>query len=81
MSIWVGYTQEGMAVKEEQVVYHDVRQAPFQIYGLWNPQINFHRIPDEIATKTSDAVVTHNKSAAGGRVRFCTDSPYITIRL
>jgi hypothetical protein len=81
MSVWVGYKQEGLSVKEENIVYCDVRQAPFKIYGLWNPQINFHRMPEEVAKNTSEAVVTHNKSAAGGRVRFCTDSPYVAIRI
>lgn len=81
MSVWIGYKQEGLAVKEENVVYHDVRQTPFKIYGLWNPKINFHRIPDEVAQNVSEAVVTHNKSAAGGRVRFCTDSSYIALRI
>ena len=81
MSVWIGYKQEGLSVQEENVVYHDVRQTPFNIYGLWNPQMDFHRMPDEVAKKTSEAVVTHNKSAAGGRVRFRTNSRYVAIRI
>lgn len=81
MSIWVGYTQEGLSVKEKDVIYYDIRQTPFKIYGFWNPQINFHRMPDEVAESVSDAVAVHNKSAAGGRIRFCTDSSYVAIRI
>lgn len=81
MGIWEGYTQVGLSVKEKDVVFYDVRQMPFQIYGLCNPQINFHRMPDEVAERVSDAVALHNKSAAGGRIRFCTDSSYVAIRM
>lgn len=81
MSIWVGYKQEGLAVKEKNVIYYDVRQTPFKIYGFSNPQINFHRMPDEVAESASDAVAIHNKSAAGGRVRFSTDSSYVAIKV
>lgn len=81
MSIWVGYKQEGLSVKEKDVVYYDVRQTPFEIYGFWNPAVSFHRMPDKVAESASDAVALHNKSAAGGRIRFCTDSCYVAIRI
>ncbi|MBQ8804063.1 MAG: hypothetical protein IJZ53_10535 [Tyzzerella sp.] len=81
MSIWPGYKQEGLSVKEENVVYYDVRQTPFKIYGFWNPQINFHRMPDEVAEKASGAVAALNTNSAGGRIRFCTDSRYVAIRI
>ena len=33
MEIWEGYSQKGLAVKETDVEYFDIRQPPFQIYG------------------------------------------------
>lgn len=56
MSVWIGYKQEGLAVQEKDVCYYDIRKYPFNIFGLWNPQIDFHRMPDEVAKKTSEAV-------------------------
>ncbi len=81
MSIWVGYKQEGLSVKEKDVVYYDVKQEPFKIYGFWNPQFSFHRMPDEVAESASGAVAAHNRAAAGGRVRFSTDSSYVAIKV
>lgn len=81
MSIWVGYTQEGLAVKEQDVRYYDVKQEPFKIYGFHNPQQNFHRMPDDVAERASGAVAAHNKAAAGGRIRFATDSSYVAIKI
>ena len=69
-------------IKETDVVFHDVRQAPFKIYGLYNPttEDRFKRLPDEIGLNTNDGVATLYLHTAGGRVRFATDSPYVAIR-
>ena len=64
------------------VELHDVRKAPFQIYGLYNPLTEpvFKRLPTEVAEKTSNGVLSLHTHTAGGRVRFSTDSPYIVIK-
>lgn len=64
------------------VVWHDVRKAPFAIYGLEKPETEpwFHRMPMNVAAATSEAVEKLSQESAGGRVRFSTDSPFIAIR-
>lgn len=63
------------------VEWHDIREAPFEIYGLYNPTEPglFRRLPDEVASATNPGVKRLALNTAGGRVRFSTDSPYIAI--
>ena len=79
--MWVGYCQEGLKIKEQDVDFFDVKKEPFHIYGLWNPDQDFHRLPDDVAKKSSDAIFSHSVNSSGGRIRFATDSPYVAIRL
>ena len=67
--------------KRENAVFHDVREEPFKIYGLYDAYSGerFCRIPPEVAAATSDAVKGLNYNTAGGRVRFKTDAEYIAI--
>ena len=62
--------------------FFDVRRAPFDVYGLYDyknePQ--FKRMPDWIGTSVNDGVTRLYTNTAGGRVRFCTDSPYIIVK-
>lgn len=66
----------------ENAVYYDVRQAPFQLYGLYEPytQPEFVRLPPELAVQVNEGVAELYKHTAGGRVRFSTDSDYVAIR-
>ncbi|MCI8633507.1 MAG: hypothetical protein HFE64_08545 [Lachnospiraceae bacterium] len=64
------------------VMFYDVLQEPFQIYGLLRPQEpeeGFLRMPAEMAAQVSEGVSYLNTNTAGGRVRFVTDSPYVAI--
>lgn len=67
---------------EPDICFYDVRQAPFELYGLYHPQSEpvFKRLPDEVAAATSDGVRRLALQTAGGRVRFATDSDYIAIK-
>ena len=69
-------------ISDPEVKLLDVRQAPFSIYGLYNPcaEPQFKRIPDDVATATSPGAAVFALTTTGGRVRFSTDSPYIAIR-
>ena len=69
-------------IGDVDVVWYDVRKAPFEIYGLYNPQQEawFHRLPMDVAAATSEAVERLSQESAGGRVRFSTNSPFIAIR-
>lgn len=64
------------------VVWHDVRRAPFSLHGFYEPQTEpfFRRLPQDVAEATSKGVNSLSRESAGGRVRFSTDSPYIAIR-
>lgn len=72
---------EGVA-DGEGFVFYNVRQAPFSLYGLYDPlgQPVFKRMPDDVAKATSPGVAQLNLHTAGGRVRFSTDSDKIAIR-
>lgn len=64
------------------LAYYDVRQAPFQLYGLYQPceQPTFIRLDPDIAAQTNAGVKELNHHTAGGRVRFSTDSDYVALR-
>ena len=69
-------------IGDAEVVWHDIKQAPFSLHGFYNPKTEpfFRRLPQDIAQKTSAAVDKLSRESAGGRVRFSTNSPYIAIR-
>ena len=65
------------------VVYYDVKKAPFKIYGLDKEALSrgeYRRIPADVAAATSANVVTLSKNTAGGRIRFKTDSDIMYIK-
>lgn len=68
-------------INEEDVVFYDVREEPFDVYGLYDYKNTnlFIRMPDDEAKKVSEAVHSISRRPAGGRVRFCTDSEYVAI--
>ncbi len=62
--------------------FYDILQEPFRLYGLIPPNEEtdiFHRIPCSVAETISEGVRELNFHASGGRLRFVTDSPYITL--
>ncbi len=66
----------------DDVKYYDVKDEPFQVYGLYNYKNErvFKRLPDEIGLNTNPGVAQLYLNTAGGRVRFSTDSNYVVIR-
>ena len=85
MSKDIAQIDKNLAVTAEidapDCVFHDVRKAPFELYGLYNPQEEavFRRLPEDVAKKTSEGVERLHVHTAGGRVRFSTDSEYVAI--
>ena len=69
-------------IEAEDLRLYDVRKSPFQIYGLYKPSTEpeFKRMPDEVAARVSSGVKGLARCTSGGRVRFCTDSPYVVIK-
>lgn len=61
--------------------WYNARKAPFKIHGLYNPetQVPFVRMPHDVAKTINEGVERLAFNTAGGRVRFKTDSPYISI--
>ena len=57
-------------------IYLDVKNAPFKLYGFDN---GFVRVPSDVAEATSENVARLARTAAGGRVRFRTNSDYIVV--
>ncbi len=71
-----------MSFEEKNLLFYDVRQAPFAVYGLYDAanQPVFRRLPEDVAAATSENVSELALDTAGGRVRFSTDSPYVVIK-
>ena len=59
-------------VNENGIIYRNVRNSPFEIYGLYKPQRQepFSRMSEEVAKQVNNGVARLNQYAAGGRVRF-----------
>ena len=72
-------------IGKESVDMLDVRNEPFEIYGLYDPknpeQERFERIPRDIALGVSEGVAVQSYEPAGGKVRFTTDSDFVAIRV
>lgn len=61
------------------IQFHNALNAPFQIHGVFYENGLFRRLPKQVAITVSEGVCGLHARAAGGRVRFRTDSPYIAI--
>ena len=66
-------------IGKDDVVFFDVLDEPFRIYGVIYEDGMFRRMPQSVADSVSVNVGTLNLHTAGGRVRFKTDSPYVAI--
>ena len=65
-------------IEKEDIKFYDVKQEPFKVYGLIYED-GFRRMPSEVAKSVSTGTLWLHAMAAGGRVRFKTNSPYIAI--
>ena len=62
------------------LAFFDASLFPFSLHGLLFEEGCFRRLPRKVAESVSEAVAPLSLHTAGGRVRFCTDSPVIAIR-
>ncbi len=67
-------------IKKDGIRFLDVKDEPFKIHGVYHDGKQYRRMPDDIAATVSHGVHYGAKYTAGGRVRFCTDSPFIAIQ-
>ncbi|MBE7051932.1 MAG: hypothetical protein E7395_05115 [Ruminococcaceae bacterium] len=66
-------------VRRDGMKLYDCMQSPFKVYGIFKEGGRFRRMPEAVAKSVSEGVCYLHTNTAGGRVRFCTDSPYIAI--
>jgi hypothetical protein len=69
------------SLAEKDLVFYDVNQAPFALYGLCPEEEGFTRVPAQIAADTSPSVAVLAKHMSGVRLRFSTDSPYVALQV
>lgn len=68
------------AFEEEGLAFFDAACPPFSLHGLLHQEGIFRRLPRAVAEGISPEVAHLSPHTAGGRVRFCTDSPVVAIR-
>ena len=68
-------------IDRQNITFHDVKQLPFEIYGVFYENGKFRRLPEAVAKTVSDSVYKLQSHTAGGRVRFKTDSSRIAIHV
>ena len=69
-----------LSFEREGLVFENVLEEPFKVYGVFHDGEIFRRVPEDVARAVNNGVYNHSKQSAGGRVRFITDSPYIAIK-
>ena len=67
-------------IEKDGIEFYRMPQAPFSLHGVYYENGAFRRIPTDVAERTSEGVVVLHTHTAGGRVRFCTDSPFVAIK-
>ena len=71
----------GSIINKEDIVWINILQSPISIHGLAVKEHGkFWRLPEELIDHVNTGVTILGKHTAGGRIRFCTDSPYIAYR-
>lgn len=68
-------------IDKPDIKFYDIKQKPFKIYGVEHIDGMYRRMPASVAENTSEGVASLYKCAAGGRVRFKTDSPYLALNI
>lgn len=66
--------------EQEGLAFFDAGLSPFSLHGLLYEEGIFRRLPRAVAGRVSPEVAHLSLHTAGGRVRFCTDSPVVAIR-
>lgn len=66
----------------ENIVWYNIADSQVNVYGFDNigSELLSQRIPRKVAENVSEKVLSQSGYAAGGRVRFWTDSKSITIK-
>jgi len=62
------------------VVWRDAKDLEIRGLAVYKKGEPFLRMPEEVAKQVNEGVQYLNTNTAGGRIRFCTDSPYIALK-
>ena len=66
-------------INKSDIVFYDVKNEPFTVYGVIYENGKFRRMPEDVAKSISGGVHWLHSNTAGGRVKFKTNSNYIAI--
>ena len=66
-------------IDKEDIKFYKIDEVPFKVYGVFKENGKYRRMPESAARKVSEGVYALHTNTAGGRVRFVTDSLYISI--
>ena len=61
------------------IKYYSIEEDVFDIRGVFKDNNAFVRMPNDVAKRVSAGIAHDFRRNAGGRVRFITDSPYISV--
>ena len=64
----------------QDIRWYNIKSEPFRVHGVFKDAKGWCRMPLDIAATVSEGVASLAAITAGGRVRFCTDSPYIMLK-
>jgi len=69
-------------IHEKNIVYMDVFEEPLKIFGLplHEKEKTYCRLPQSLLKSFSESVQGLAWHTAGGRVRFMTDSPFVSVK-
>ena len=59
---------------------YNIQEEPFSVYGVFYENGKYRRMPEQIARTVSRGVYELHAHTAGGRIKFTTDSQFITIK-
>lgn len=66
---------------KSDIRYYSIDESPFSLHGVFKENGRYRRIPEAVARSVSDGVYFLHSHTAGGRVRFATNSSYVTIHV
>lgn len=66
-------------INKSDIRFFDIKNEPFKVCGVAYENGKYRRMPEAVAKNISGGVYALHTNTAGGRVRFKTNSPYISI--
>ena len=66
-------------IEQEGIKYYNPEEKPFKIHGIFREGDKFRRLPKAVAETVNEGVLVLGNHAAGGRIRFATDSKYVAV--